>query len=126
MKVYNAQIFPILPLIMNANLTSQAYQLTEAWSYSIQIVFTGTPTGTFKLQGSSDNIIVGIPSLIATQSPIHWTDLVNSSESVSAAGSLIWDVPNPGYNYVRVIYTDGSSGVSTAVITSARINAKSI
>ncbi len=124
MRVYNKPVFQTLPLIMNANLTSQAMQLIEVWSYSIQVVWTGTPTGVFKLQGSADNIIVGTPSLIATQSPVHWSDIADSSETISASGDFMWNVSQVGYNYVRLVYTDGSSGASTATITSANFNGK--
>lgn len=124
MKIYNKPIFPTLPLLMNTTLTSQSFQLLEVWAYSMQIVFTGTPTGTFKLQGSDDPMNEISPSVATSANPTHWTDISGSSQAVSAAGSVTWSVSSVGYTWVRVVYTDGSSGASTAVITSARFNGK--
>lgn len=113
----------IIPLntVMNANINSSAQQLLASISYAIQIVFTGTPTGTFKLQASNDVYPNPTPNVTW---PVNWSDVANSSFSVAAAGNVMWTVEFPGYNYVRVVYTDGSSGSSAAIITSATFNAK--
>lgn len=113
----------IIPLntVLNANINGQAMQLLASFSYSIQIVFTGTPTGTFKLQASADAYPNPVPNVTW---PVHWSDVADSSFAVSAAGNVMWTVEFPGYNWVRVVYTDGSSGSSTAIITSATFNAK--
>lgn len=128
MKPYNLSIIPAAT-ILNATITSLNCQLYDAMNYSIQIAFTGTPTGSFKLQGSDDPVAAGFGSnspQSAFQSginaPVHWTDLPNTSQSVTAAGSVIWQVEWPGYSFVRAVYTDTSGGSSTAIITSARIN----
>lgn len=108
---------------MNTTITSAAYSLDRIFGYSIQASFTGTPTGTFKLQASSDPTGDQASPSNATNIPTHWTDIVDSSESVSAAGNFMWNVTDVFYNWVRLIYTDSSSGSSTAVLN-VRINAK--
>lgn len=123
------QVYPkpnIIPVgtVMNTTINSSAMQLLNMFGYNIQIVFTGTPTGNFKLQASADPIYKGAPGIQAT--PVNWTDVLNSTQSVSAAGNLMWNVSEVMYNYVRVVYTDTSSGSSTAIITVAEFNGKGV
>ena len=116
--------------VLNANINGPAMQLENSYGYSIQLVITGTPTGTFKLQGSCDP--VPAPSQmfgangVVTYTPTNWTDIANTSDAVSAAGSLLYNLEGTFYNYVRVVYTDGSSGSSTAVLTVSTFNSKGI
>lgn len=126
MQVYSKPLFASLPLTMNTTLTSQAMQLWDIFGYSIQVVFTGTPTGSFKLQGSCDPIIKGNPAGQTPQTPAHWSDIENSTQSITAAGDFVYNVADSEYNYVRLIYTDTSGGTSTASLTSAIFNGKGI
>ena len=128
MLIYNVQNIIPASTVMNTTLNSQALQLENMFGYAIQIVFTGTPTGTFKLQSSCDpvtkaNQVFGANGLV-TYTPTNWTDIANSSFTVAAAGNVEWNVTDVGYNYVRVVYTDGSSGGSTAIVTVAQFNGK--
>lgn len=119
MKPYNVPNIIPAGTVMNATINSSAQQLWNVFGYAIQIVWTGTPTGSFKLQASDDSFNAGIPG-----NPNHWSDITDSSVSITAAGSYMWNVSNPQYVWVRVVYTDTSSGASTAVITSATFNGK--
>lgn len=120
MKFYHYPIYTAT--VMNANLTSSPMQLQEMYGFTIQATYTGTPTGTFKLQVSSDPVN---KNGIGSAAPTNWTDLANSSAAVSAAGNYMWNVTDVFFNWVRLIYTDGSSGASTAVL-SAQMNGKGI
>jgi len=118
MQVYNNSI--VSAQVMDTNITSSPYNVQQIYGVAIQAVWTGTPTGTFKLQASSD------PATAFTGSqgaPTNWTDVANSSYAVSAAGSYMWNVFDIMYNWIRVVYTDSSGGTSTAVLN-VRINAK--
>lgn len=115
--------------VMNTTINSLAMQLENMFGFAIQIVFTGTPTGSFKLQASCDP--VPNPSLtvgsngVVTYVPSHWSDVSGSSISVAAAGDVFWNYANNvNWTYVRVQYTDNSGGASTATITSAVFNGK--
>lgn len=119
MKPVNVPNLIPLNTVMNATINSVAQQVYNAFIFSIQIVFTGTPTGSFKLQASSDPAFSGMPN-----EPTHWTDIANSTFAVTAAGNVMWNNLQPGYNWVRVVYTDTSSGSSTAIITDSTFNAK--
>jgi hypothetical protein len=112
--------------VMNATIDSIACQLQNALGYAIQIFFTGTPTGSFKLQSSCDNPAnVTASGGKATQFlPTNWTDIANSTFTVAAAGNVEWNVTWDMGAWVRVVYTDSSGGSSTATITSSTFNSK--
>lgn len=126
MKVANIPNIIPTSTVLSANRTSITIPLYQDFGYSIQIVFTGTPTGTFKLQASDDPVPQNGMPFSGIYTATNWTDVANSSQAVSAAGSIVWNVSDVMYNYVRVVYTDGSSGSSTAIITSAICNLKGI
>ncbi len=119
------QVPNIIPAstVMNATINSIAQQTYQVFGYAIQVVFTGTPTGNFKLQASNDPYVSNPTSL---QLPTNWTDVADSTFTVTAAGNVMWNVENPMYNWVRVVYTDTSSGASTAIITNADVNVKGL
>lgn len=127
---YTPNIIPA-NTVMNASINSAAIQLQNMFGFAIQVVFTGTPTGTFELEASCDpvppqNLVVRINGAV-TYLPTNWTMVESSSTSVSAAGSVFWNyASNVNWNYVRVQYTDTSGGTSTALITVAQVNCKGI
>lgn len=105
---------------MNTSFNGIALELTNMFGYSIQIEWSGTATGAFKLQGSSDSSL--------TQNhqgtwPINWTDIDDSSTVVTTS-SLGYNVTDVMYNWVRLVYTDASGGTSAAILTTATFNGK--
>ena len=88
--------------------------LAHVWGYSVQAIFTGTPVGSIRLQGSSDP--APDANFSAANYPVvNWTDIANSTQVVSGAGTVAYDVVKTGYNWVRAIYT-ASSGTGTVTI----------
>jgi hypothetical protein len=124
MQIYNFPNMIPAGTVMNATITSKAMQLQNHLFYCIQLVWTGTPTGTFKLQGSCDNSAT-MTAAGQAYVPTNWTDIPTLSEAVSAAGSYLFNESFAAYNFVRIVYTDGSSGTSTATVTVSTMNAKS-
>lgn len=114
---------------MASSIDFQPIFLGHIANYSIQIVFTGTPTGSFKLQISNDEGFKNsgspnTPTNTAQQLDIvNWTDVTDSQFAVSAAGNVAWEVENTGARWVRVVYT-ASSGSGT--VASARANVKGV
>lgn len=134
MRIFNEDILSIdgvssAPQSLAANFTSQPLYLGHVYAYAIQLTFTGTPDGAFKLQGSSDpgnpsQPYQAVPAGTSQSSRVtHWTDLTGSAQSISAAGDLQWAVENPGYAWVRVVWTASGAGTSP-VLATARINGK--
>lgn len=109
---------------MNTNITSDPIWLGHVVNYSIQLVFTGTPNGSFKLQCSNDE---GRPEAASEDDRdfkiTNWTDITDSAQAVTAAGDHTYDVQNAGYRWVRVVWTF-SSGSGT--LSSARFNTKGV
>lgn len=131
MKTFNINMTSPTPLIpastvMNATINSAPMPLQDVISYDFQIVFTGVPTGSFKLQKSDDPVSAATASFLKTSLPVNWTDIANTSQAVTAAGNISLRDPLswPGYAWVRVVYSDTSSGMSTAIITVANFNGK--
>lgn len=100
--------------------TSAPAIVDHAWGYAIQAVITGTAAGTLKLQGSCD--AGPNANFQAANDPyvVNWTDIANSSQPVTGAGTVAYDVVKSAYPWVRVVYT-ASSGTGTI---SVRFNAK--
>lgn len=112
--------------VLNTTVNSLAMQLNDLVNFSIQIFFSGTPTGIFFLQESCDpvpkNNLVLQSNGGVLYTPTHWTTIADSQFTVIAAGDVGWNFQNRGFTYVRAVYNDSSSGLSTATITSARFN----
>lgn len=119
MKPVNVPNLYAVGTVLNTTRNSVAQQVYNGFIFSIQVFFSGTPTGSFKLQASSDPAFSGIPN-----EPVHWSDIADSTLSVSAAGDVMWNYSNPGFNWVRIVYSDSSGGTSTATITSSTFNMK--
>ena len=124
MRVVNIPNIIPASTVLNTTVNSAAIPLYQIFGYAIQIVFTGTPTGSFKLQASCDSV----PQVVASGIfiPTNWTDISGSSQAVSVSGNIIWNAEDTFYNYVRVVYTDGSSGASTAIVTVSTFNGHGI
>ena len=45
----------------------------------------------------------------------NWTDISGDTVTISAAGSVCWNVVTPGYRYVNVLYTPSAGAVNLLV-----------
>lgn len=109
---------------LSTNQVSEPVWLGHIANYSIQIFFSGTPGGNFKLQMSNDFGNVQAPVEADRDFKIdNWTDIADSALTVSAAGDVAWNYRDAGYRWVRVVWTQ-TSGSGT--ITSVRFNVKGI
>lgn len=95
---------------MSGSLTSTPINLDHIKMYAIQaVVSSGTsPSGALTLEASCD------PS---NTTPSTWTEIGNTSQTVTADGSFLWNVENAGYNWVRLVYTrtSGSGTLDTRI-----------
>ena len=127
MRINNENLLTLDGVTTIPNIaTSQNLKATyigHAALASVQLVLTGAPVGVIKVQASCD---VGSPnsSSEAQQSAnvSNWSD-TGLSVAVSAAGTFFINIVDPGYYWIRVVYT-ATSGTGT--ISSARLNVKGV
>ena len=130
MRVANDNLLTLDGAAVSSSLaTSRNYKpiwLGHIINFSVQASYTGTPAGTFKLQGSNDVGNINAQSE-ANQSVgvTHWTDIADSTITVAAAGDFMINYQNCGFEWVRLVWT--ASGVGTTpVLTTARIKVKGV
>ena len=124
MRVKNESLLPNGAVDLTSSANLPAVWLGHIANYAIQLVFTGSPQGNFKLQASNDVGSIDSASASTQVSGItNWTDIADSAVTVSAAGDVMWTVENAGYTWVRVVWTaTGGSGS----LTSARAYVKGV
>jgi hypothetical protein len=98
---------------MAANINSTGVDLQGLTEYSIQAVYSGSPTGTLKLQISND--LVSDASLVT-----NWTDYTGSSVAISAAGNTMYKIDRSGERWARLVYTFSSGSGTLNVVLSAQ------
>ena len=91
---------------MASNVTSSGIDILKMEQCSIQAVWSGSsPTGAFKIQASND--IVSSAASVST-----WSDLSDSSYSITADGDFMWALSPASYRFIRLVYTR-TSGTGT-------------
>jgi hypothetical protein len=105
-----------------ASITSDTINLENILYLAVQAIWTGTPTGTIKLQGSCDTGKT-IAGNLDGVSVTNWTDITSATLAPSgAAGSGFIEIKETGIKWARLVYTrSGGSGSLTA-----RFNAKGV
>lgn len=108
---------------MATSITSTPTYLGHTCNFAIQLEFTGSPNGVLKMQVSSDE---GDPSFKQPNNyanVTHWSDIAGSSQTITEAGTHMWEVANAGTCWVRFVYTRSSG---TGTLTSAICNVKGV
>lgn len=121
MKLGNDEILTVA-LDLSTDAQSPAIYLGDVYMCAIQIIFTGSPTGTFGLQASCDPGSPSAPTdALRSVSVVNWTDVTGSNQAVTSAGNHMWRLDVVAYRWVRVVYTSTSG---TGSLTNVRINTK--
>lgn len=95
---------------------SEPLYLDEIALLSLQVIFTGSPVGSFRLQCSGDRYN-------KTNPPANWTEVEGSTVAITEAGDITWNFEGVGFNWLKIIYTyTGGSGT----LTSAQYNGKGV
>lgn len=96
-----------------ASVSSDGIRVDNVDRFSIQLVWSGggSPVGSLKLQVSND-------LRDDSASVAHWTDLPDTTVAVSDDGDNLWDIAEPTYRWVRVVYTrtSGSAAALGALV----------
>ena len=95
---------------LGASTESAPMNLYKVQGYAIQVTWTGSPDGTFKLQGSCQKGTNQVGAGVT-----RWDDISGASQATGgAAGSVLFNsTSTPGYNWVKLVYTR-TSGTGTA------------
>lgn len=123
MKIFNEPLITA-PQDMSASFELPPVYLANIVNYSIQLEFTGAPTGTYSLQCSNDHGKAVLPGKIDQYNAVNnWTEIKGSAQDISEAGDHTWNVENAGYLWVRVVYAPDSG---TGSLSSARVTVKGV
>lgn len=80
-----------------ASTVSAVQSIANYLNYSVYAAWTGTPTGTIKLQASNTN------------NGTDWQDIAGSSVSIAgSAGDNFWNITGACYSFFQVVYTPAS------------------
>jgi len=104
---------------LSSNWTSEALWLGTVQNFSVQLFFTGTPTGVFRLQVSNDRG----KSPDSSEGVDNWSLYSGSSQVITEAGDHTWSVMGSSSRWVRVQWLSGSTPGS---LTSAIFNSKGL
>jgi hypothetical protein len=117
--------FSLTSLDLSASAASEAFYVGSIALFAVQVVASGggTPAGTFKLQASCDP---GLPSAgtrtLQANGVTNWTDISGASDAITDDGVSLFNVADPGYTFVRVVWTR-TSGTGTGAI---RVHVKGV
>lgn len=104
---------------MASSFNSDVIPLKEMSVYFIQIFWSGSPVGSWSVQVSGD---VGQQNPDGTWTGItNWSTYSSSSQSITAAGDIVYKITTASEKFARIAYTSVSGSGS---VTTARYNAK--
>jgi len=94
---------------MSGDITGTAVNIQNLDNLAIQLVFTGTPTGTFSVQGSVDNSTY----IDVTLSP--------SPVASGSGDSILINMNNVAFTWIRVKYnrTSGTGTLNANIVAKA-------
>jgi hypothetical protein len=102
--------------VHTTSFNSDAFVVAHARGFAIEAVFSGTTTGTIKLQASNDPA-----SPNAAPSSGSWVDIAASVFDLASGSPFLWNVTDHQYTFVRIAHTDTGGGDLTLT---ARITTK--
>ncbi len=94
-----------------ASLTSLVTNIQYLDNICVELVFTGTPTGTFEIQGSLD-YQRDLNGNVTNAG--HWVPITLPTPPIAsgAAGDILIDMNQLSFPYIRVVYTRTSGSGS--------------
>jgi len=106
------------PLGGATSSSSNAMWATDIVRASFQIYINGPLSGTFKIQASNDQA-QGVPA--SQFAPSNWVTIGSTASIVasttSAASTFLFPAIEVSYEYLRINYTDSSSGSANGSVS---------
>lgn len=92
---------------MSSNVTSLTHDITRVTGWSAQFIFSGSPVGTIKIQGTSNGI--------------DFDDLPGAQKQISSAGDFTFNLTyRAQYPYIRTLFVRTSGTGTLNVIVSGK------
>lgn len=104
-----------------ASITSSVTNITYLDNICIQLVFTGSPTGNFAVQGSNTYEQDNNGNVVNAGT---WTalDLTPSPAATGSGSNILIDLNQLSFPYIRVVYTkDSGTGTLNATISGKQL-----
>ena len=97
---------------LDADRVSRPFEVSHCIYGAIHLVWSGTPTGVFRVQASNDAVPAGTDPNALAYADLTWIDI--DTEAVSgAAGSKIFRITDMGFRWIALQY-DSTSGTGSA------------
>ena len=113
-NIHNTALFS--NTAMTADRESAPIDVSHCPYASVHLVWTGTPAGTFRLQGSNDAIPAGTDPNSLAYSDLTWID-IDTQAAGGAAGSKYFDIVS-SFKWLAVQY-DFTSSTGTITVHTA-------
>lgn len=105
-----------------SEIDSKPFWIGTTQGFCIQAIWTGTATGTLKLQASNaatrpNTLNAATSAAVPSNS---WSDVPDSEYSVTAAGNYLWNYDGAYFPWVRVVYVNATNTGTINVNGSAK------
>lgn len=104
---------------LSADRSSDPMHVGTQYNIAVQVtvVKDSSIDGDFKLQVSCDEELPGATAAQRAAGVSNWTDLPASSQEILDSGTLVWNISNIGFEYIRIVYTrvSGSGSVTARI-----------
>jgi len=114
MRVQNKSLIDS-PVALTTSWQSEPIWLEHIICWSLQLIFTGSPSGTFVIQVSNDPLSYeDVKNGAKTIG--NWSDYTGSTSIITAAGDLFFNIKDAGYKWARVkyVFTAGTGSLTVA------------
>lgn len=98
----------------NANINSTIAWADKIVRASFQVSTTGTAAGSLQVQVSNDIAVGAYPNKFI---PTNWGNLGSALSVTTGPAVFFISETEMSYEYIRVVYTDSTSGAATGTIT---------
>lgn len=115
-----AQRMAQVPIIVNGSMATSSASIGvdvgQASIASVQVVYSGSPSGSMSIQVSNDSVAYG-PASNPSANVVNWTSADVATQSITSTGSVLFNPLWPGYRWMRLLYTRSSgTGVMNATL----------
>lgn len=116
--IYPTILLPATTNNMTGSTTLHSVALDmRSWTAgTLAMIWTGTPTGTFTIEGSPDNLLNASPLWIDISGLLS----VTLSQPAGAAGNNVIDIGRTGLPWVRITYVNSGSTGTLQVVGNAK------